>query len=564
MFYRIVLILLCGLLWTTCVMAQPFEYAVKADQEARIPAKNANGRSRTPLPTGTRGGHRLDDVVLSENFEYITPGQLPFGWRQTDRDGGYCSWFHRNSTWEVYVNPAFSAHSGDRVALCHYNDGMAPNDDWMILPVQNLPAPITLSYWIAAQDPAYPESFEVRVSTTGFQPEDFIHLIFSDSAVGTEWTGHSHDLSQFAGSTCIIAFHYNAVNRFALKLDDVLLESSQSNAGAIAGTVVDSLARPIENATVQLSTVGRSVRTDSAGHYLLSHVPEGQYNLRFSGQYYYLYIAPTTSVAANETTRVDAELSQRPLRFWEYISRNNPRHIADFDTVDMQIYFEDTLIIWDLDISVTLTHPCVGDLDIWLQNPDSDYTAMVVHDPLNRNANMFGCRFDDQAEQPFTAGHSPYTGWWQPASPLARYTGDTTISIRGSSGRTNIWRLHVYDAAAQDEGTLSGFKMHVVTQIPDAAADPRSLYPREFSFEGNYPNPFNGETRFRFVLPREMPVTLVLYNMLGQEAARILDRTLEAGEHRVVFDGGGLASGVYLARLSTPQFTESRKVLLLK
>jgi hypothetical protein len=56
----------------------------------------------------------------------------------------------------------------------------------------------------------------------------------------------------------------------------------------------------------------------------------------------------------------------------------------------------------------------------------------------------------------------------------------------------------------------------------------------------------------------------VLYNLLGEEAARVLSRDLEAGEHEVYLSAENLASGVYVARLATPSFAEARKVILLK
>jgi flagellar hook assembly protein FlgD len=85
----------------------------------------------------------------------------------------------------------------------------------------------------------------------------------------------------------------------------------------------------------------------------------------------------------------------------------------------------------------------------------------------------------------------------------------------------------------------------------------------------NYPNPFNPETDITFYLPRQTSVTLAIYNMLGQQVAILASGQLAAGLHTVHWDGRDasgrlVSSGIYLYRLNSSEFTESRKMLLLK
>ena len=135
--------------------------------------------------------------------------------------------------------------------------------------------------------------------------------------------------------------------------------------------------------------------------------------------------------------------------------------------------------------------------------------------------------------------------------------------LRGTQ-RLRTWYLRVYDAAEQDEGRVTAFSIHVAAEAPVSAREPRTSSPDAFLFEGCYPNPFNAVTEFRFRLPKPSRVELVLYNLLGEEAARVLSRDLEAGDHEVYFSAENLASGLYVARLTTPEFVEARKVVLLK
>jgi peptide deformylase len=80
----------------------------------------------------------------------------------------------------------------------------------------------------------------------------------------------------------------------------------------------------------------------------------------------------------------------------------------------------------------------------------------------------------------------------------------------------------------------------------------------------NYPNPFNPTTNIRFELARTERVSLKIYNIMGQEITTLVEGTLMAGSYQVPFDAADLASGVYFYRLSSPNRSETRKMVLLK
>ncbi len=80
----------------------------------------------------------------------------------------------------------------------------------------------------------------------------------------------------------------------------------------------------------------------------------------------------------------------------------------------------------------------------------------------------------------------------------------------------------------------------------------------------NYPNPFNPNTRIKFALPKKCDVNLSVYNLLGQKVAVLLNQTMEAGYHEVVFNGGGLSNGVYFYRLESGKFSAVKKLILMK
>jgi hypothetical protein len=85
-----------------------------------------------------------------------------------------------------------------------------------------------------------------------------------------------------------------------------------------------------------------------------------------------------------------------------------------------------------------------------------------------------------------------------------------------------------------------------------------------FVLYGNYPNPFNPSTTVRYGLSRRSGVSLIVYNALGQEVARLVGGMQEAGIHEVRFDAGGYASGMYFYRIRTGEVVQSKAMMLLK
>ena len=88
--------------------------------------------------------------------------------------------------------------------------------------------------------------------------------------------------------------------------------------------------------------------------------------------------------------------------------------------------------------------------------------------------------------------------------------------------------------------------------------------PAEFALSQNYPNPFNPVTVIKFTLPQSGEVSLIVYNLLGQEAAILVNGKLDAGYHQVTWDASNFSSGIYFYRLQTGGFVQTRKMFLLK
>jgi len=90
------------------------------------------------------------------------------------------------------------------------------------------------------------------------------------------------------------------------------------------------------------------------------------------------------------------------------------------------------------------------------------------------------------------------------------------------------------------------------------------VLPQEYILSQNYPNPFNPSTQIQYALPEATQVTLEVFNSVGQKVMELVNRQQSASYHTATFDASGLSSGVYLYKLTTPSFTETKKMLLIK
>ena len=109
------------------------------------------------------------------------------------------------------------------------------------------------------------------------------------------------------------------------------------------------------------------------------------------------------------------------------------------------------------------------------------------------------------------------------------------------------------------------FSLSVVVGIDDEFAD----IPVEFNLYQNYPNPFNPSTLIKYALPKSSTVSLVIYNLMGQEIMRWDENNVTPGYYEKIWNGktdAGIpvSSGIYVYRINAGDFVETRKMVLLK
>ena len=112
------------------------------------------------------------------------------------------------------------------------------------------------------------------------------------------------------------------------------------------------------------------------------------------------------------------------------------------------------------------------------------------------------------------------------------------------------------------------FDKHLITSVHEIAS--RNL-PERFELKQNYPNPFNPSTKIRYSIPnvmdanlRPLQTTLKVFDILGREVETLVNETKTAGNYEVEFNGANLSSGVYFYQLKAGEFTQTKKMILLR
>jgi len=134
-----------------------------------------------------------------------------------------------------------------------------------------------------------------------------------------------------------------------------------------------------------------------------------------------------------------------------------------------------------------------------------------------------------------------------------------TLKVQGK----NLSSLKLSEAILVDENAHA-FLANVVEKLETGTSSPN-----RFSLHQNHPNPFNPETEISYDLPNDSWVKLSVHNIRGQKVKTLVDEFEAAGHKRVIWDGTDengrkTASGVYFYRIQAGEFTDTKKMILLK
>ncbi|MBU0509858.1 T9SS type A sorting domain-containing protein [bacterium] len=133
--------------------------------------------------------------------------------------------------------------------------------------------------------------------------------------------------------------------------------------------------------------------------------------------------------------------------------------------------------------------------------------------------------------------------------------------VAGPSGTAVVFWVH---DRQQSSNQFLDLYAQRIGAVGLSAEEPASTVPSGFALFPCYPNPFNSATAIVFELATASFVKLTVYDLLGREVAVLTDRVLPMGRHEYLFNASALASGIYFYRLQAGNFTQTRKMVLVR
>ena len=215
---------------------------------------------------------------------------------------------------------------------------------------------------------------------------------------------------------------------------------------------------------------------------------------------------------------------------------------------------------WDY---ITIKYNTIGD-SVWVKryNPAtaSDDWAFSVA------ADKYGNAYVTGKSNNYNLGYGYTTIKYSPSGAqlwVKRYDGG--FSYGNSEAKKIIvdTNLNIYVSGNSDISGITEIATVKYSQLTGIQTISNNV-PDKFFLYQNYPNPFNPSTIVRFSIPFVSQVSLKVYDVMGREVQTLVNERVPSGSYEVKFDGSNLNSGVYFYRIVTDEFSDTKRMLLLK
>ncbi len=237
-----------------------------------------------------------------------------------------------------------------------------------------------------------------------------------------------------------------------------------------------------------------------------------------------------------------------------YYMRTPNKPIVDASTTKDTINIPISLSVSSVELFISLQHTYTADLDIVLRAPNGT-TREISTDNGGSSDNGYLTVFRDGSTLVTTAD------FFAPFSNLAG--PEVTMGNFGGTNAQGNWILEVTDDIGGDAGRILGWGLrfnNLVTSIENISTNT----PGEFSLGQNYPNPFNPTTTIKIQVPKDNDVMIKVYDILGKEVTTLLSQNMKPGTYEITFDGKSLSSGTYFYKMTSGDFTDIKKMVLIK
>jgi hypothetical protein len=234
---------------------------------------------------------------------------------------------------------------------------------------------------------------------------------------------------------------------------------------------------------------------------------------------------------------------------WQYDTTNagtwrnwNWENIADFSNA----YPGDELCLSVFDTITLLTFPDLT--PIWRRGADHDYATkpFLYKTQLYSNPQILCGAHDmmiydgDSGEQSAIFNFASSPGF------VADFNNDGEDEVLCPQGRYDI------------------FIYHIVKYPEEIIDNGDNFIPAKFCLHINYPNPFNSATSVQYDLTKSEDVIIEIFDILGRKVGTLINSEQQAGHHQIIWDASDQSSGIYFYRLKADDYTETKKMLLLK
>jgi hypothetical protein len=236
-----------------------------------------------------------------------------------------------------------------------------------------------------------------------------------------------------------------------------------------------------------------------------------------------------------------------------YTSVTIPKNIVDGTTVQDTIHINQTGNIISASIKLNILHQNNTEINVNLLKAKQE--ANLIPQNVCTGSNFINTTFTDTASLKIIQGFAPYTGYFRPIEPLTNFKN---TEMEGD------WILSISDDFSGISGTLTGWSLTFVYESTVSIHNQTGSIPTEYKLFQNYPNPFNPTTRIKFQILKSEFVKLEIYDLLGKRVASLINEKCAPGNYEIPYDAGNLSSGIYFYRLTTDNFTETKRMILLK
>lgn len=215
---------------------------------------------------------------------------------------------------------------------------------------------------------------------------------------------------------------------------------------------------------------------------------------------------------------------------------------------------------------------------VGIQTVDHTRACVSCHGPMTRFSDIMAA-FDydgDGTIEPFTTEIKGLKTFLSMALPPVGLDSVSWTMIRSSPDSIRMKRAYYNYLFVKYDGSNGvhnpkysvGLLQRSITQLTGIEFANGEL-PAEFSLAQNYPNPFNPSTNISFSVPKRSTVRLLVYDIVGRLVATLINEELGAGNYSIPWNGSDgnqkkVSSGVYLYRLETQSYVQTKKMLLLK